>query len=315
LPNKNSRLLYQPMEIMERSWTVLTCQCSPIEGETCSWIFFENGANGLEIDNLNDEAILVKASFSQSTLNGKNEGVDIIRSQFEQFGLVQVAKTLKAENLADQDWLSNWKKHFEPFDIGEVFMICPPWRDKKDIGERKKIIIDPGMAFGTGQHITTKYCLEAIEKWAKGQQILDVGTGSGILSIACAILLPKASILALDTDNQALINAQHNIELNHFQDRIKLLDKSPSDAFLSVNDEADQFDTVLSNITAEDIISLMPTYNNLVKVNGVLILAGIIEERLTQLDACLSQYQFKTLEKIVDRGWAGITLTRLNQKN
>ncbi len=298
------------MEVMEKSWIVFTCQCSPIEGETCSWIFFENGANGLEIDNLNDETILVKASFSPSVLTGKNKGLDIIRSQFEQFGLVQVATTLKAENLPDQDWLSNWKKHFEPFDIGEGFIICPPWRDKKDIGERKKIIIDPGMAFGTGQHITTKYCLQAIEKWAKIPHILDVGTGSGILSIACASLLPEALILALDTDNQALINARHNIELNNFNDRIKLLDKSPIDAFPNLNEGAEQFDTLLSNITAEDIISLMPIYNNLVKVNGVLILAGIIEERLAQLEECLRQYQFKTLDKIVDRGWAGLTLTK-----
>ena len=291
---------------------IVSCQCTSAEEEICSWIFFQNGALGLEIENLSSDAVRLKASFTANNLSP--EYLEDLRFNFMQAGVDLAADTFTVEQLADQNWMNNWKKYFEPFTVGNSFIVCPPWREAKltakDLGERKKIIIDPGMAFGTGQHATTKFCLQAIENWAKGPRILDIGTGSSILAIACAMLFQDATIWALDIDDQALENARHNIKLNNLEDRIKLFGKSPSALFPAVIRETEKFDTLLSNLTVEDIISLLPTYDKLLNTDGVLILAGIIETRLKQLEDKLVQHKFKILEKSLSQGWVGIALIK-----
>ncbi len=290
----------------QREWIVVSCECSPSEEETCSWLFFQNQTLGLEIENISNETVRLKASFAAENLSP--EDLEDLSHRFMQAGFDRAADTLKAEPIADQDWMSNWKKYFMPFTIGDSLSICPPWHiDKtntKEFQHRKKIIIDPGMAFGTGLHATTKFCLHAIEKWGQGPNVLDIGTGSGILAIASAILLPASHIVALDIDENAIANATHNIELNHLKKSIELRQASP-DTFAG-----GQFDTLLSNLTVEAIIDLLPIYNKLLAPDGILILAGIIEERLSLLKGALSAYGWQKLEQAIDRGWVGIVLRK-----
>lgn len=277
--------------------------------DLCSWILFEQGTLGLEISNINKKNISIKASFHPADLS--KEKADDLRYRFKQAGLETIANTLKIESLANQDWLTNWKKHFEPFHVGDSFLICPPWLSKnikdKDIAALKKIIIDPGMAFGTGLHATTRYCLHALEKHLQGPNILDVGTGSGILSIAGTLLLPEANITAIDIDENAIDNARHNIALNHAQAKIRLVQTS-LESFDQTNKT--QFNTILSNMTAEAIIDFLPVYKKILVTGGILILAGIIEERITLLENKISQYPFKLVNKEIDNGWVGLVFSK-----
>lgn len=234
--------------------------------------------------------------------------MDHLRSQFEQAGFTQVVRTLKTEAIADQDWMTNWKKNFVPFIVGKTFLVCPPWKTSKaivkDWHKRKKIIIDPGMAFGTGQHVTTKFCLRALEKRLKGPHILDVGTGSGILAIASSITSPVSQVVAIDIDENSIANAKHNIELNSLENVIDLHQLNPQSL------PEGQFNTILSNLTAETIIDLLPTYNNLLAPGGILILSGIIEERLALLETALSRYNWQRLNTATEKGWIGMILRK-----
>lgn len=291
---------------IKQKWAIISCLCRADEEETCSWLFFENNTLGIESENADDNNLKIKASF---TMEQVSKGIiDELRYRFEQMGFVDTARSLKTEVLDDQDWLSNWKKYFIPFTVGHSLLICPPWLLNKvsaeQLANRKKIIIDPGMAFGTGLHITTRFCLEAIEKWAKSPDVLDVGTGSGILSIACGLLLPSSHVVALDIDEHAIDNARHNIALNKLDSQIDLIQTSLSEYTHT------QFGTLLSNLTAEVIVEFLPAYNKLLKPDGILILAGIIEERLAMLEEALQQYPWQKLAKSAEKGWIGMVLQK-----
>jgi ribosomal protein L11 methyltransferase len=290
----------------KRDWIVISCQCNLADEEICSWIFFQNGTLGLEIENISDDVIILKASFAANSVFPDH--LEDLRLQFKQAGVTQAAETLKAENLADQDWMSNWKKYFVPFPVGDSFFICPPRQtlSSKELGKRKKIIIDPGMAFGTG-HVTTKFCLRAIEKRLKGPHILDVGTGSGILAIASVMILPTAHVVAIDIDENAIANAAHNLELNNLENVVEL--KQTSIQTFSEQ----QFNTIISNLTAETIVELLPLFDKLLAQGGILILAGIIEQRLAMLNSALSRRNFQQLNKAKEKGgWIGMILRKGN---
>jgi ribosomal protein L11 methyltransferase len=166
------------------------------------------------------------------------------------------------------------------------------------------------MAFGTGLHATTSYCLEALEKHLAGPNILDVGTGSGILAIAAAFALPEAKITAIDFDENSFDNAQHNFELNHVDCKIKL-SQDTLESFEKDNHK--QFDTILSNLTAEVIIACLPTYNKILANGGNLILAGIIEERLPLIEKEITKYPLRLIDKNRKDGWVGLTFTKESQ--
>ncbi len=297
----------------KRFWTVISCQCDILEEELCSWLLFQHGTLGIENKAIAGEKLLLLASFAKNNATTKN--ITKLRQELKTAGLIEPAKTLKASSLADQDWLSNWKKYFEPFHIGNSFLVCPPWSTKKlkkeDTAGPIKIIIEPGMAFGTGLHATTRFCLESIEKHLRGPNILDVGTGSGILSIASSIILSKANITAIDIDEHAIDNAKHNIALNNVGSKISLRKKS-----LESLDRANksQFDTILSNMTAETIIEFMPIYSKILANDGILILAGIIEERLNLVTKSLAKSSFTIMKQQIDNGWVGLILSKKKTK-
>lgn len=141
-------------------------------------------------------------------------------------------------------------------------MVCPPWLldtlTPEEIGVRKVLVLEPGMAFGTGLHATTQYCLTAFEMQPHPQRILDVGTGSGILAIASAMQTgPKAVIIGVDIDPVAIENAVKNLELNRVQKRVELI----TGGIEAVTRK--DFDVIFSNLTCEDIISLLPDYERL----------------------------------------------------
>jgi len=179
--------------------------------------------------------------------------------------------------VANRDWLEEWKQSWQPVEIGR-FIIAPPWSDLGDVSNHLVIRIEPGMAFGTGTHETTRLCLDAIQKHFAGGSFLDVGTGTGILAIAAAKLFPEAHIAACDIDEAAIVIARENAGLNGVAEQINFWTGSIDDSTASA-------DLVCANLTADVITQIMPA---LVGVTcGKLILSGILETQLEVVRAAL----------------------------
>jgi ribosomal protein L11 methyltransferase len=178
---------------------------------------------------------------------------------------------MELREVADRDWLGEWKKSWQPVAVGERFLIAPPWSEIADTEHRLVIRIEPGMAFGTGTHETTRLCLAAIEKYSSGGSFLDVGTGTGILAIAAAMLNPRARIEACDTDGTAVEIARENARLNNVESRISFRVGSVEETATA------SADLVCANLTADVIVPLLPA---LISVScGRLILSGILDSQ------------------------------------
>ena len=183
--------------------------------------------------------------------------------------------TLSAVNA--EDWSSSWKVHFKPLRVGKHLLIVPTWENAAELPGDLVIRIDPGMAFGTGGHETTRLCLEMLESVMEGgpllniPSLLDLGTGSGILAMA-ASLLGAGRVLALDIDPDAVEVARENLVLNEMSDRIEC-GTSPLETL------TERFDIILANILAEELVRLSPYLTERLQSGGALILSGILAEK------------------------------------
>ncbi|HEY0404265.1 MAG TPA: 50S ribosomal protein L11 methyltransferase [Pyrinomonadaceae bacterium] len=186
------------------------------------------------------------------------------------YGLPSSAvREMKLREVADRDWLGEWKKNWQPVLAGQRFIIAPPWSEIQDDAGRLLIRIEPGMAFGTGTHETTRLCLAAIEKYWDGGSFLDVGTGTGILAIAAALLKRQARIEACDTDADAVRIARENAHLNGVGERVSFRVGSVEETTTA------SADLVCANLTADVIVPLLPAL--LAATCGRLILSGILD--------------------------------------
>ena len=201
---------------------------------------------------------------------------------------------MNLREVADRDWLEEWEQSWQPVEIGR-FIIAPPWSNLGDVSNHLVIRIEPGMAFGTGTHETTRLCLDAIQKHFAGGSFLDVGTGTGILAIAAAKLFSSAHIEACDTDETALAIAGENAQLNAVQINFWAG---------SINDATASADLVVANLTADVITSIMPA---LVGVTcGKLILSGILETQLDMVQAALHESGIDDFQITQDGEWIAL---------
>src|SRR5215213_7494889 len=207
-------------------------------------------------------------------------------------------RDMNLREVAYRDWLEEWKQSWQPVEIGR-FIIAPPWSNLDDVHDRLVIRIEPGMAFGTGTHETTRLCLEAIQKHFAGGSFLDVGTGTGILAIAAAKLFPQARIEACDTDEIAIAIARENAELNGVAEQINFWVGSIDDSIASA-------DLVVANLTADVITSIMPA---LVGVTcGKLILSGILDTQIEMVQATLHAAGIDDFEITQDGEWVSLII-------
>ena len=205
-------------------------------------------------------------------------------------------RDMNLREVANRDWLEEWKQSWQPVEIGR-FIIAPPWSDLGDVSNHLVIRIEPGMAFGTGTHETTRLCLDAIQKHFAGGSFLDVGTGTGILAIAAAKLFPSAHIEACDTDETAIAIARENAQLNGIEQQINFWTGSIDDSTASA-------DLVVANLTADVIASIMPA---LVGVAcGKLILSGILETQIEMVQASLHEHGIDEFEIAQDGEWVAL---------
>jgi ribosomal protein L11 methyltransferase len=210
---------------------------------------------------------------------------------------------IKSLTVADQDWLAEWKKGYEPIPIGRSLLICPSWRrDQGRNTSRVVIEIDPGMAFGTGTHETTRGCLEMLEKYWKGGSLLDVGTGTGILAIAAIKLQPGSRVVGFDVDPEAVEVALENSAINGVEDEIEIeVNKLGSY-------HGQEFDLVMANLTADAIIPLSPEFPQVLKPQGALIVSGILREQTDDVLAAFESHNLSVIEMKPDGEWVTMAL-------
>jgi len=203
-------------------------------------------------------------------------------------------------SIKEEDWANNWKQYYKPFNVGEKLIIKPTWENVPDSGGRKILEIDPASSFGTGQHHTTKLVMESLESVLKGgERVLDLGCGSGILSIA-ALLLGAEKAVMTDVFLNAVNTASANIEQNGF-------DKTRYEAYCGniIDDEKLRekigagYDVITANIVADVIIKMSPYFRGFLKEDGTVIISGIITERLPEVTRALENERI-TVEKITE---------------
>lgn len=261
--------------------------------ETCVKIYLENG------DSLAENLILLKSALSQLAQKDKDKAWG--RLEFE------------TEGINEEDWANNWKKYFHPIPVGEKILIQPQWEPLAEKTDRTVFTVNPGMTFGTGTHYTTKLCIEELEKYVTSDtELLDIGCGSGILSVI-SLLLGAREAWALDIDPACEHVATENAVLNGV-DVSKYHVYSGdiiSDTALFEKLAVRKYDVIAANIVADVIIALLPVVKKLIAPGGTFVCSGIIEERLPDVLAVMEKENITPSHKSTAGGWVAMSCTMM----
>ncbi len=235
------------------------------------------------------------------TVEAAKKAIERLRSLELGFDLGSLAMTVVSVD--EEDWANNWKKYYKPLEIGERLLVLPSWEPEPET-DRTILKLDPGMAFGTGAHHTTRMCLEFLEKTVKqGDTMLDLGCGSGILSIASVLLGAKQAI-AVDIDPIAKKIAYENAAMNGITKETFTVLIGNILSNRSVQERiSGKYPVVAANIVADVIIALAPLAKTMVAEGGVFIVSGIIDERVEDVTNALLNSGFSVTEHSAAEGW------------
>lgn len=233
-----------------------------------------------------------------ANVEGANAQVQQLTAELKRLG----APNVEVEEVPDQDWSELWKIHFKPRRVGKRFVIVPTWDDYSASSGDLRITLDPGQAFGTGDHPTTRLCLELMEDHEfAGKTVLDVGCGSGVLAIGAA-LLGAQRIRATDIDPLSVSITRENAELNQA--------KIEADAVDGFAETEQPYDFVLSNIISATLIRLAPEAARCVKPSGYWIVSGIIESNWPEVQRAAEGCGFRLSKVLQENEWVGATFLR-----
>ena len=221
--------------------------------------------------------------------------------------------TVELSNVKEEDWANNWKQYFKPLTVGEKLVIKPSWEEYSGNEDRVILEIDPASSFGTGQHNTTQLCLELIERNLKNNdRILDLGCGSGILSIA-GMLLGADSATAVDIDQNSVNIALENACKNNISPA-----KYEGYCGNIITDEAlrnqigNGYDIIFANIVADVLIAMGPLFKTFIKKDGIIIISGIIIERCDEVFQAMESNGYNRIELRDSNGWAAAAFVNCN---
>ncbi len=206
--------------------------------------------------------------------------------------------TYKLSSVDEEDWATSWKKYYKPTKVSDKFLVVPNWEEDYTLAENElKLVLDPGMAFGTGTHPTTKLSIQGLEKVIdKDDEVIDVGCGSGVLSIA-AILLGAKSVAAYDLDEVAVSSTNINKKLNGINEEIIAKENN------LLKEITQQADVIVANILAEIIVDLVEDAATIIKPEGYLVLSGIIDRKSELVKDKLLEHNFKIIEEKTIEHW------------
>ncbi|MFC4411072.1 50S ribosomal protein L11 methyltransferase [Chungangia koreensis] len=306
------------------NWAELSIQTTHEATEAISNILHESGASGVviedseellreredrfgEIYDLNPgdfptEGVIIKAYLpANSFITETVEEIKLAINNLKNFDINIGKNIVTMIEVNEEDWETAWKQYYHPVKISERFTIVPSWEDYKPVSTDELIIeLDPGMAFGTGTHPTTVMCLQALEKTVqRNDYVIDVGTGSGVLAIGAA-KLGAGHIHALDLDEVAVRAAKENVQLNHTDEQIDVLQGNLLDTVTKPGD------IVVANILAEVIMSFTDDAFQIVKNGGKFITSGIIEAKKDDVKTALTQSGFEIEEIMMMEDWVTI---------
>ena len=222
----------------------------------------------------------------------------------ERLGALGISHETELISLCEEDWADSWKQYYKPIKIGEKLVVVPMW-EKYDANENEIIVkMDPGMAFGTGTHETTRLCATLLEKYVTPSTLmLDVGTGSGILAI-CASKLGAKKCYAYDIDPVAVRVARENVKDNDVDN----IECEVSDLLKGVFDQ--KYDVIAANIVADIIIRMLPDIGKYMHESTTLVISGIIDERCEDVYKSIKENSFNIVEEIHENGWCAISLRK-----
>ncbi|MBE6700078.1 MAG: 50S ribosomal protein L11 methyltransferase, partial [Ruminococcaceae bacterium] len=231
------------------------------------------------------------------------ECISFLRERFAASDLMDAK--IETVGVSEEDWANSWKAYYKPIKIGERLVIVPAW-EKYTPAEGELIVrMDPGMAFGTGTHETTRLVIKLLETYTKeGCRMLDVGTGSGILAI-CASKLGAGECRAYDIDPMAVRVANENIK----DSGLTNITCEVSDLLRQV-DKSRPYDLICANIVADIIIRMTPDVGELMHKDTVLLASGIIMERSDDVVECFEKHGFRIVERLEENGWCGLAVMK-----
>lgn len=253
--------------------------------------------NDFPVDGVIVKAYLPVNSFLIETVKDISQFIEGLT----EFGLDIGKNAIQTNEIDEEDWATAWKQYYHPVKISGRFTIVPTWEEYEPVESDELIIeLDPGMAFGTGTHPTTVMCLQALEKYVKpGNTVVDVGTGSGVLSIGAA-LLGASHIHALDLDEVAVVAAKENILLNKVNEKVTVTHGNLLD---SVKEPAD---IIIANILAEVILSFSQDAYAILPQDGLFIVSGIIGQKRDLVKDDLIDKGFDIVESVLMEDWVAI---------
>ena len=309
------------------NWIEITIHTTNEASEIVESILLDYGSTGVAIEdpttleeNLHDDfgtivelspadfpdvGVVVKGYINE--LNFDDETFNRFKGELEQLGKnINIGEFFKIETttIQDSDWENSWKDYFDILNIGEKFVIVPTWREYENEEDKYVINIDPGMAFGTGGHETTSLCIKNLEKYVKPHDdIIDVGCGSGILSIA-ASYLTDGEIKAVDLDKLAVDVSRENFALNNLENRIAVEEAS------LLTKETKKYNIIVANILAHIIELMLDDAYKLLEDGGYYITSGIIKDKKDELLEKMLERGFKLVEETSDNEWYSFVVTK-----
>ncbi len=285
-----------------RTWFSIAVTVTSEAHEAIEYGLMEAGALGTETNDADSANVIVSGYFDH------NPATEMVRAALEDalriYNLAPASLIdLNVRVIADRNWLAEWKKDWPPVVIGRL-IVAPPWSESPAIAcgpldNRITIFIEPGMAFGTGTHETTRLCLKAIEKHFRGGSFLDVGTGTGILAMAAAKMFPAGRVEACDTDAAAIEIAKENARLNGIGDQITF-------RLGTVDEQTLSADLVCANLTAPVIVELLPSL--LGATCGRLVLSGILDSQVELVRSRLLELGVAGCDNEQDGEWIAIMI-------
>ena len=262
----------------------------------------------LNPDDYPEEGVIVKAYLPVNSFLG--ETVEAIKESINNLIIYDIdlgKNDVTISEVHEEEWATAWKKYYNPVKISEKFTIVPTWEIYEPVSSDELIIeLDPGMAFGTGTHPTTVMCIQALERTVlPGDRVIDVGTGSGVLTIAAA-MLGAEDVRAYDLDEVAVTSAKLNIKLNKVSKMVSISQNNLLDGV-----EEDSADVVVANILAEVILRFTDDVAGVVKPGGVFIASGIIQQKKDQVKDAIVAAGFEISETMLMEDWVAIIAKRI----
>jgi len=305
-------------------WTELSVQTTNESVDAVSVILEDAGSDGVKIEDADDYKNLRAGKFGEildlediphiengALVTGyyvSSSDIKALVSKIEsqvlalkKFGLNPGSGKVIQKPLEETEWQTEWEKYYHPVRVTRYLTVVPSWESYQKTSPEEKILkLDPGMAFGTGTHPTTQLCLQALEMYLRGgEKVIDVGTGSGVLSIA-ASKMGASEIKAYDLDQVAVNSAVENLKLNPDVKNVQL---GTNDLLAGIQAQAD---IVVANILAEIIVPLVPQAKACLKPNGIFITSGIIKEKLPTVLSALQDQKFKIIEILQMKDWRAV---------